>query len=162
MDKEFWSYDPHLQYRQNTLRLCGQWKSPLLDWLPAKIKSFVVSHDRLIRVHSDCWGTFEQQIRITVSLHDVVKISTCLLPLWCLHCFHTVYHGDGISVLGTDGSQKEPYKENIGHYGEWGRISNPLCRSIHGNLWRVGRGRVLQEQNSASQFSSPLPCNFLA
>ena len=32
--------------------------------------------------------------------------STCnsLLPLWRLHCFHTVYHKDGISVLETDRS----------------------------------------------------------
>ena len=26
-----------------------------------------------------------------------------------------MYHGDGISVLGTDRSQKEPYQENMGN-----------------------------------------------
>ena len=33
-----------------------------------------------------------------------------------LHCFHTVYHEDGISVLGIDRSQKESYdyQENMG------------------------------------------------
>ena len=46
--------------------------------------------------------------------------STRLLPLWRLHCFHTVYHEGGISVLGTDRSQKEPYK-----IWGWGRISTP-------------------------------------
>ena len=40
--------------------------------------------------------------------------STRLLPLWRLHCFHTVYREDGISVLGTDRSQKKQYQENMG------------------------------------------------
>ena len=33
--------------------------------------------------------------------------------------------------------------------------------SSYGNLWRLGRGIVLQEQNTRGQFSSPLSCNFL-
>ena len=33
--------------------------------------------------------------------------STRLLPLWRLHCFHTVYHEDRNSVLGTDRSEQE-------------------------------------------------------
>ena len=35
----------------------------------------------------------------------------CLLSYF--HCFHTVYHDDGISVLGTERRQ-QPYQENIG------------------------------------------------
>ena len=35
-----------------------------------------------------------------------------------------------------------------------------FSRSSQGNLWRMGRGVVLQEQNTVSQFSSPLSCNF--
>ena len=38
----------------------------------------------------------------------------CLLPQWLLHCFHTVHLEDGISVLRTERSQKEPYQENMG------------------------------------------------
>ena len=34
----------------------------------------------------------------------------------------TVYHKDGISVLGTDRCQKEPYQENMGDEEEF---SNP-------------------------------------
>ena len=48
--------------------------------------------------------------------------STHLMPLWHFHCFHAVYHEDGISVLGTDRSQKEPYQENL---WDEGIISNP-------------------------------------
>ena len=40
-------------------------------------------------------------------------------------------------------------------------LKSTFSRSSHGNLWRVGRGVVLQEQNTASRFSSPLSCNFL-
>ena len=48
----------------------------------------------------------------------LVPQSTRVLPLWRLHCFHTVYHEGGISVLGTDRSPKEQYQENIGGGGE--------------------------------------------
>ena len=41
-------------------------------------------------------------------------LATRLLPLWLLHCFHTVYHEDGSSVLGTDRSRQEHYQENVG------------------------------------------------
>ena len=34
-----------------------------------------------------------------------------------------------------------------------------FSRSSHGNLRRVSRCIVLQEQNASSQFSSPLSCN---
>ena len=39
-------------------------------------------------------------------------------------------------------------------------FKSTFSRSSHGNLWRVDRGVVLQEQNTASQFSSPLSCDF--
>ena len=35
--------------------------------------------------------------------------------VYCLFdAFNTLYHEDGISVLGTDRSQKEPYQESMG------------------------------------------------
>ena len=45
--------------------------------------------------------------------HFPGPLSTRLLPLWRLHCFHTVYHEDGISFLRTKRNQKEPYQENM-------------------------------------------------
>ena len=70
------------------------------------------------------------------------------------YCFHTVYHEDGISVLGTDSSQKEPYQENKGdEEGFQIHIQSQLSWQL------VTCG---QEQNTGSQFSSPLSFDFLA
>ena len=47
----------------------------------------------------------------------------------------------------------------------WGMgkdFESAFSRSNHGNLRRLSRRIVLQEQNTSSQFSSPLSCNFLA
>ena len=85
--------------------------------------------------------------------------STRLLPIWRLHCFHTAYHVDGKSVLGTNESQKETYQENMGMRKDF---KYKFSRISHGYLWHVCRGVVLQEQNTASQFSSPLSWDILA
>ena len=69
------------------------------------------------------------------------------------HCFNTVNHEDGISILGTDRSQKEPYQENMGVRKDF---KSTFSRSTHSNLWRVSRCVVVQVQNTASQF--PCPC----
>ena len=52
---------------------------------------------------------------LIVSIPDLCTITY-------FHCFHSVYHEDGISVLGTDRRQKEPYQENMGDEEEF---SNP-------------------------------------
>ena len=85
-------------------------------------------------------------------------LRTHLLPLWRLHCPHTVYHEDGTSVLGTAISQKEPYQENIGdEEGCQAHIQSQ--QSLQ--LVNCGQGRILQEQNTISQFSSTLSSYFL-
>ena len=57
-------------------------------------------------------------VRVFLSLQNRMPIpgppSTRLLPLWRIHCFHTVYLEYGISVLGTETRQKESYPENMG------------------------------------------------
>ena len=51
-------------------------------------------------------GVLGQVCYLIVSIPD-------LCPLTYFHCFHTVYHEDWISVLGTDRRQ-DLYQENIG------------------------------------------------
>ena len=81
--------------------------------------------------------------------------STCLLPLRRLHCFHTMYHEDGISVLRTDRSQKEPHQKNMGdeegfQIHIWSQQSWQLVTFVQ------GRCPARAEQNAASQFFLPL------
>ena len=57
---------------------------------------------------------FELSYPFKIEGFFLVPQSTRLLSLWRPHCFHTMYHEDGISVLGTDKSQKEPYQEKMG------------------------------------------------
>ena len=58
--------------------------------------------------------------------------------------------------MGTDISQNDPYQKNMGDE-EGFQIHTQSQQAC--NLGRVGRGVVLQEQNAASQFPSPLACN---
>ena len=59
--------------------------------------------------------------------------------------------------------QKEVRKSHIRRIWGWGRIlRSTFSRSSHDNLWRVGRGVVLQEKTTSNQVSSPLSCDFLA
>ena len=74
-----------------------------------------------------------------------------------------MYHEDGISVLGTDKSQNEPYQENSGDE----EVFQILIRSQQSWQFvacRQGRcpARAEQEQNTASLFTLPRFCNFLA
>ena len=85
---------------------------------------------------------------------------TWLLPLWRLHCFHTVYHKDGISVLRTDRSQSKYNRRILGMRKDF---KSTFSRSSHGNLWQVGRSVILQIQSvKFGILQLSFPCLFVA
>ena len=61
---------------------------------------------------------FRNKVLFKLNRHFPSPPSAPLLPLRRLHCLYNVYH-DGISVLGTDRSQKEPHQENMGDEEEF-------------------------------------------
>ena len=83
-----------------------------------------------------------------------------------LHCRYDAFIASKLCTTKVLFQFWEQIEDRRGHIRRiWGMgkdFESAFSRNSHGNLRRVSRRIVLQEQNASSQFSSPLSCNFQA